>query len=62
MPQKNYHYSDRTKKRTSNIERPTSNIEVELLKIQTYAPDLLDDIVQEPGELIKINTAKKKQR
>ncbi len=51
------------KKWTSNIERPTSNFEWEKMKKQTYdlekrllikKPELLNDILQETEELIKI--------
>ena len=37
-----------------NIERPTSNAECENMKKQNLKPELLDDILQETEELIKI--------
>jgi hypothetical protein len=37
-----------------NIERPTSNGEWENIKKQSLKPELLDDILEETEELIKI--------
>ena len=51
-----------------NIEHPTSNVECKKMKKQRLKkPELLDDILQETEELIKIfvtsiRTAEKKQK
>ena len=37
-----------------NIERPTSNVEWGKMKKQSLKPELLNDILQETEELIKI--------
>ena len=53
--------------RLRRIERPTSNIEWENMKKLSLKPELLDDILEETEELIKIfvtsiKTAEKKKK
>ena len=43
------------KKETSNIERPTSNVECESMTKQSLKPELLNDILDETEKLIKIS-------
>jgi hypothetical protein len=65
--EKDEHRTSNIEHRTSNIEHRTSNDECENIKKQSLKPELLNDILEETEELIKIfvtniKTAEKKKK